>query len=33
MPMAAGKRKQVNPNGKLWQTVLEATGQGTLTNK
>jgi 6-phosphofructokinase 1 len=33
MPMAAGKRKRVNPNGKLWQTVLEATGQGTLTNK
>jgi 6-phosphofructokinase 1 len=32
MPMVAGKRKQVNPNGKLWQTVLEATGQGTLTN-
>jgi 6-phosphofructokinase 1 len=33
MPMAAGKRKQVNPDGKLWQTVLEATGQGTLTNQ
>jgi 6-phosphofructokinase 1 len=33
MPMAAGKRKRVNPDGKLWQTVLEATGQGTLTNK
>jgi 6-phosphofructokinase 1 len=33
MPTAAGKRKRVNPNGKLWQTVLEATGQGTLTNK
>jgi 6-phosphofructokinase 1 len=33
MPTAAGKRKRVNPNGKLWQTVLEATGQGTLMNK
>lgn len=33
MPLATGKRKKVNPDGKLWQTVLEATGQGTLTNK
>ena len=33
IPMTAGKRKQVNPNGKLWQTVLEATGQGDLTNQ
>ena len=32
IPMTAGKRKRVNPNGKLWQTVLEATGQGDLTN-
>ena len=32
IPMTAGKRKRVNPNGKLWQTVLEATGQGNLTN-
>lgn len=29
----AGKRKQINPNGKIWQTVLEATGQGDLTNQ
>ncbi len=34
VPMSAstGKRKQVNPDGKLWSTVLEATGQGTLKN-
>ncbi|MBC2714653.1 MAG: ATP-dependent 6-phosphofructokinase [Desulfobacteraceae bacterium] len=32
IPMTAGKRKRVNPKGKLWQTVLEATGQGDLTN-
>ena len=25
-----GKRKQVMPHGKLWRTVLEATGQGSL---
>ncbi|MBW1940293.1 MAG: ATP-dependent 6-phosphofructokinase [Deltaproteobacteria bacterium] len=29
---SAGKRKQVDPNGKLWQTVLESTGQGLLKN-
>ncbi len=33
IPMTAGKRKRVNPKGKLWQTVLEATGQGNLTNQ
>ncbi len=32
IPMTAGRRKQVNPSGKLWQTVLGATGQGVLTN-
>ncbi|MDA3898794.1 MAG: ATP-dependent 6-phosphofructokinase [Desulfobacteraceae bacterium] len=32
IPMTAGKRKRVYPKGKLWQTVLEATGQGRLTN-
>jgi 6-phosphofructokinase 1 len=32
IPMTAGKRKRVFPKGKLWQTVLEATGQGELTN-
>jgi 6-phosphofructokinase 1 len=34
VPMAAsaGKRKQVSAHGKLWQTVLEATGQGSLKN-
>ncbi|MFP4452366.1 MAG: 6-phosphofructokinase, partial [Desulfobacterales bacterium] len=32
VPLTAGKRKQVDPGGKLWQTVLEATGQGNLAN-
>jgi len=32
MSLTAGKRKQVAPGGKLWQTVLEATGQGSLVN-
>lgn len=34
LPMSAsvGQRKQVSPGGKLWQTVLEATGQGLLKN-
>ena len=32
MEASAGKRKNVDPQGKLWQTVLEATGQGHLTN-
>ncbi len=32
MNASAEKRKQVNPNGKLWQSVLEATGQGSLKN-
>jgi 6-phosphofructokinase 1 len=30
--LTAGKRKQVIPGGKLWQTVLEATGQGGMVN-
>lgn len=30
---SAGKRKQVEPEGKLWRTVLEATGQGSLLSK
>lgn len=30
--LTAGKRKQVHPGSKLWQTVLEATGQGSLVN-
>ena len=33
MPLTAGKRKHVDAGGKLWQTVLEATGQGSLINK
>lgn len=34
VPMASsvGKRKKVSPDGKLWLTVLEATGQGALKN-
>jgi 6-phosphofructokinase 1 len=30
MEASAGKRKHVSPTGKLWRTVLEATGQGGL---
>ena len=30
MEASAGRRKQVIPEGKLWRTVLEATGQGPL---
>lgn len=30
MEASAGKRKHVSPTGKLWRTVLEATGQGPL---
>lgn len=30
MSASAGKRKQVNPKGKLWLSVLGATGQGAL---
>ncbi|MDY6793285.1 MAG: ATP-dependent 6-phosphofructokinase [Thermodesulfobacteriota bacterium] len=32
MALSAGKRKHVLPNGKLWRTVLEATGQDSLKN-
>lgn len=32
MSASAGKRKQIDPNGKLWHSVLEATGQGALHN-
>ena len=32
MALSAGKRKHVLPNGKLWRTVLDATGQGLLKN-
>ncbi|MBW2218265.1 MAG: ATP-dependent 6-phosphofructokinase, partial [Deltaproteobacteria bacterium] len=30
---SAGNRKCVSPHGKLWRTVLESTGQGTLANE
>ncbi len=32
MDASAGKRKQVDPDGKLWLSVLEATGQDSLKN-
>lgn len=32
MTAASGKRKQVNPSGRLWESVLDATGQGSLVN-
>lgn len=34
IPMSAsvGQRKQVDPNGKLWRSVLESTGQGEMIN-
>lgn len=32
MEASAGKRKQINPTGKLWSTVLESTGQHSLIN-
>ncbi len=32
MELSAGKRKHVIPYGKLWRTVLESTGQGSLKN-
>ncbi|MBF0243025.1 MAG: ATP-dependent 6-phosphofructokinase [Desulfamplus sp.] len=32
MEASAGKRKNVDPHGKLWQSVLESTGQGSLTS-
>jgi len=33
MVLSAGKRKKVDPHGKLWQSVLEATGQGNLKSE
>ncbi|MFV9689779.1 MAG: ATP-dependent 6-phosphofructokinase [Desulfobacteria bacterium] len=32
MTATAGKRKRVNPEGKLWLSVLDATGQDSLKN-
>ncbi len=32
MHLSVGKRKQINPNGKIWTTVLESTGQGSMIN-
>ncbi|KKL74064.1 hypothetical protein LCGC14_2068630 [marine sediment metagenome] len=35
IPLSAsvGKRKQVDPQGKLWLSVLQATGQSSLQNE
>ncbi len=33
MSAAVGKCKQIDPNGKLWFSVLESTGQGPLKNR
>jgi len=32
MNSVAGKRKQIDPKGRLWRSALEATGQGSLKN-
>lgn len=32
MHLSVGKRKQVNPTGKIWTTVLESTGQRWMIN-
>ena len=32
MNTVAGKRKQIDPKGRLWRSALEATGQGSLKN-
>ncbi len=32
MEASAGKRKQIKPDGWLWQSVLESTGQGMMKN-
>ncbi len=33
LQLIAGKRKNVNPQGSLWRSALEATGQGPLKNE
>mgnify|MGYP006286298133 FL=1 len=33
MTLTASERKRVDPDGKIWQTVLESTGQGSLVNE
>ncbi len=30
IPLTAAESKRINPDGKIWQTVLESTGQGAL---
>ena len=32
MKTVAGKRKKIDPQGMLWRSALEATGQGSLNN-
>ena len=33
MSASAGKRKKIDPNGKLWLSVLHATGQDSFKNE
>ena len=33
MSLPAGRRKQVDPGGKLWQNVIQATGQAVMVNE
>ncbi len=33
MEASVGKRKQIDPHGKLWKSVLDATGQESMINK
>ncbi len=33
LPITTIERKRVDPDGKIWQTVLESTGQGSLVNE
>ena len=33
MKLIAEKRKHINPEGSLWRSALEATGQGPLKNE
>jgi 6-phosphofructokinase 1 len=33
LKLIAGKRKKIDPQGSLWRSALEATGQGALKNK
>ena len=32
LSLPAGRRKQIDPGGKLWQNVIQATGQAVMVN-